>query len=227
MGDNPQSYKNRSGPTAPLDAGMMSPKDARLYIRMTGTAGTPFFQPATGTLDEWNEAFSRVEDYFRAHRVHSRLHQSELVYKIVTRAAERHEADPATPPVTHAVREADAAINSWLRTQIGDEGMDAEKAGRLGRVAFLLAEGPAKHPEMFLDNDLPDDVRAGMRRRLEQSGPNLEVSSMVGRDLDLGLFPDVAEFAWDLLNKTPLFRMLLLWALFALILTGIFLLIRQ
>ena len=194
---------------------------------MTATNPAPVFQPATGTLDEWNEAFSRVEDYFRAHRVHSRIHQSELVYKIMARAAERHAAEPATAPVTHAVREAADTVNAWLRHQIGDDAIDLEKAGRVGRVAFLLAEGPAKHAEMVLDNDLPDDVREGMRRRVEQSGPNMEVSSMVGRDMDLGLFPDVAEFAWDLLNKAPLIRMLLLWALFALILVGIFSLIRQ
>lgn len=193
---------------------------------MTVPTSAPVFQPTTGTTDEWNEAYSRVEDYFRAHRVHSRIHQSELVYKILARAAARHLADPATPPVTHAVREASGAVDDWLRQQIGDESLDAEKAGRLGRVAFLLADGPSKHPEMFMDNDLPEEVREGMRRRLVQSGPNMEVSSMVGRDMDLGLFPDVAEFAWDLLNKWPLVRMLLLWALFALALIGIFSLVR-
>ncbi len=194
---------------------------------MSATNSAPVFQPATGTLSEWNEAFSRVEDYFRAHRVHSRIHQCELVYKIMARAAAAHAGAPHEPPVAHALREASSAINDWLKAQIGDPALDAEKAGRLGRVAFLLADGPEKHPEMFLDNDLPEDVRAGMRLKLEQSGPNMEVCSMVGRDMDLGLFPDVAEFAWDLLNKAPLIRMLLLWALFALILVGIFSLIRQ
>lgn len=194
---------------------------------MSASPSAPVFQPATGSIPEWNEAFSRVEDYFRAHRVHSRIHQCELVYKIMARAADRHANDPATPPVTHALNEAAAAINGWLQTQIGDPALDVEKAGRLGRVAFLLADGPEKHPEMFLDNDLPEDVRTGMRLKLEQSGPNMEVSSMVGRDMDLGLFPDVAEFAWDLLNKAPIIRMLLIWALFALILIGLFSLIRQ
>ncbi len=186
----------------------------------------PTFNPATGTTEEWNEAFARVEDYFRAHRVHSRMHQAQLVYGILARAAERHAAEPGTPPVTLAIAEANVSINRWLHQQIGENAMDIEKAGRLGRVAFLLADGPTKHPEMFLDNDLPEDVRSGMRLRLEQSGPNMEVSSMVGRDMDLGLFPEVAEFAWDFLNKWRFLPTIILLGLFALIAFAILALIK-
>ena len=181
----------------------------------------PTFKPRTGSDEEWNEAFARVEDYFRAHRVHSRIHQAELVYKILDRAATRHEQNPDTPPVTLASGEAQDAVNGWLRHQVGEANIDLEKAGRLGRVAFLLADGPSKHPEMFLDNDLPEDVRSGMRLRLEQSCPNMEVSSMVGRDIDLGLFPDVADFAWDLINKWRYLPTLILLGLFALIVFGL------
>ena len=179
------------------------------------------FKPRSGTDEEWNEAFARVEDYFRAHRVHSRAHQSRLVYGILERAALRHEADPSSPPVTHAIREASESIDTWLHQQIGEANADAATAGRLGRVAFLLADGPNKHPEMFLDNDLPEDVRAGMRVRLEQSGPNMEVSSMVGREMDLGLFPEVAEFAWDVMSKWPLVGTAILLGLFGLIVFGL------
>lgn len=187
----------------------------------------PSFKPKTGTDEEWNEAFARVEDYFRAHRVHSRIHQSDLVYRILARAAERHEQDPATPPVTLAVLEAADAIDGWLHHQLGENDIDREKAGRVGRVAFLLADGPVKHPEMFLDNDLPPDVREGMRLRLEKSGPNMDVSSMVGRGADLGIVDDVVEFAWDMLKKSRLIRMLLLWGVFALVLFLIFIASRQ
>jgi hypothetical protein len=186
----------------------------------------PSFKPRTGTDEEWNEAFARVEDYFRAHRVHSRIHQAELVYGILARAAARHETDASVPPVTLAVGEAHNAVNHWLHHQIGETSVDMEKAGRLGRVAFLLADGPTKHPEMFLDNDLPEDVREGMRMRLEQSGPNMEVSSMVGRDMDLGLFPEVAEFAWDFINKWRFVGTALLLMLFALIIFGLLALIK-
>lgn len=189
---------------------------------MTDTA----FKPRSGTDEEWNEAFARVEDYFRAHRVHSRAHQARLVSGILERAAVRHEADPSRPPVTHAIEEASASIDHWLHTQIGGDAADPETSGRLGRVAFLLADGPDKHPEMFLDNDLPEDVRAGMRVRLVQSGPNMEVSSMVGREMDLGLFPEVAEFAWDVIGKWPMIGTLLLLTMFGLIVFGLLLALK-
>lgn len=179
------------------------------------------FKPRSGTDEEWNEAFARVEDYFRAHRVHSRAHQARLVSGILERAAARHEADTGKAPVTHAVDEARESIDAWLHHQIGEANTDLETAGRLGRVAFLLADGPDKHPEMFLDNDLPEDVRAGMRVRLVQSGPNMEVSSMVGRDMDLGLFPEVAEFAWDFISKFRGVGTLILLVLFGLIVFGL------
>jgi len=185
------------------------------------------FKPRSGTDEEWNEAFARVEDYFRAHRVHSRAHQARLVAGILERAALRHEADPSRPPVTHAIEEASSAIDKWLHHQIGEESADLETAGRLGRVAFLLADGPDKHPEMFLDNDLPEDVRDGMRVRLVRSGPNMEVSSMVGREMDLGLFPEVAEFAWDVISKWPMVGTLLLLSLFGLIVFALLLAIKS
>ena len=36
------------------------------------------FHPKTGSLEAWNAAYVRVEDYLRAHRVHNRLHQIRL-----------------------------------------------------------------------------------------------------------------------------------------------------
>ena len=56
------------------------------------------FRPKTGTVEAWNEAYVRIEDYLRAHRIHYRLHQPRLIRTILERAARRHEADPAANP---------------------------------------------------------------------------------------------------------------------------------
>ena len=53
------------------------------------------FRPRTGTADQWNAAFIRVEDYLRAHRVHNRLQQITVLQKVIARAAARHEQNPA------------------------------------------------------------------------------------------------------------------------------------
>ena len=50
-------------------------RDAVNFPPIGSTAG---FRPRTGTMDEWNEAYVRVENYLRAHRIHNRLHQSRL-----------------------------------------------------------------------------------------------------------------------------------------------------
>ena len=41
------------------------------------------FQPKTGTMEAWNAAYVRVEDYLRAHRIHNRLHSSRLVLRLL------------------------------------------------------------------------------------------------------------------------------------------------
>ena len=64
------------------------------------------FHPRTGTLEEWNAAYVRVEDYLRAHRIHNRLHQSRLIQVILVRAARRHERMPTVSPTTRAAEEA-------------------------------------------------------------------------------------------------------------------------
>ena len=56
-------------------------------------------------------------------------------------------------------------------------------------------------------------IASAMRQRVEQSGPDLEVSRMVPREIDLGLIPDIADDTFDLLDRYPLLRAVLLVAL--------------
>ena len=69
------------------------------------------FRPRTGTMEAWNAAYVRVEDYLRAHRIHNRLHQSRLILQILERAARRHEAQPASEPTTLAAEETEAMMD--------------------------------------------------------------------------------------------------------------------
>ena len=62
------------------------------------------FQPKTGSLEAWNAAYVRVEDYLRAHRIHNRLHQSRLILRILERAARRHEEKPGLDPTTRTLK---------------------------------------------------------------------------------------------------------------------------
>src|SRR5882724_4077726 len=79
----------------------------------------PAFRPKTGTMDAWNAAYVRVEDYLRAHRIHNRLHQSRLIQEILERAARRHAQRPALDPTTLAAEETEAMMDAWFSKVLG------------------------------------------------------------------------------------------------------------
>ena len=72
------------------------------------------FQPKTGSLEAWNAAYVRVEDYLRAHRIHNRLHQSRLILRVLERAARRHQENPSLDPTTLAAEEAERMMDAWF-----------------------------------------------------------------------------------------------------------------
>src|SRR5689334_21547174 len=72
------------------------------------------FRPRTGTMEAWNAAYVRTEDYLRAHRIHNRLHQSRLIQTVLERAALRHAENPALDPTTLAAEETERLMDEWF-----------------------------------------------------------------------------------------------------------------
>lgn len=181
------------------------------------------FRPRTGGMDAWNAAYVRVEDYLRAHRIHNRLHQSRLILKILERAARRHEAEPSLDPTTLAAEETEALMDLWFADVLDERGQPHERIAVDGRVALLLCDGPEKWPYAFLDEQQsPGDFVQAMRAGAIQAGPDMAVSSMVPRPIDLGLITEAAGETLEQIEKWPIARALLLWLLFAGTLAGIF-----
>ncbi len=181
------------------------------------------FRPRTGTMEAWNAAYVRVEDYLRAHRVHNRLHQSRLIIKILERAARRHEANPTLEPTTLAAEETEAMMDLWFADVLDVRGQPHERIAVDGRVALLLCDGPEKWPYAFLDEQaIPEEFSAAMRHRAILAGPDMTVSSMVPRPIDLGLITEAAGETLERFEKWPILRALLLWLVFAAALAGIF-----
>jgi hypothetical protein len=174
------------------------------------------FQPKTGTMEQWNAAYVRVEDYLRAHRIHSRLHQIRLLQAILERAAKRHEANPTLNPTVLAAEETEALMDVWFAEMLDVRGQPHERIAIDGRLALLLCDGPDKWPYAFLDDkDVRQDFAAAMRQGVVQGGPDMAVSSMVPREIDLGLIPEAAGETIETIEKWPILRTLLLWLLFA------------
>jgi hypothetical protein len=181
------------------------------------------FRPRTGTMDQWNAAYVRVEDYLRAHRIHNRLHQSRLIQQVLERAARRHEADASRSPASLAAEETEAMMDLWFAEMLDSRGQPHDRIAVDGRVALLLCDGPQKWPYAFLDDqNTPPDFAGAMRAGAIEAGPDMAVSSMVPRAIDLGLIPEAAGETIERIERWPLVRTLLLWVLFAAALAAIF-----
>ncbi len=181
------------------------------------------FRPRTGTMEQWNAAYVRVEDYLRAHRIHNRLHQSRLIQQVLERAARRHEAHPALSPTEVAAEEIESTMDQWFAGLLDRPGQPHERIAVDGRLALLLCDGPQTWPYAFLDEkEIPEELAQAMRARVIEAGPDMAVSSMVPRPIDLGPIPEAAGETMERIEQFPIARTLLLWVVFATALAVIF-----
>lgn len=187
----------------------------------------PPFPPRTGTPQAWNAAYVRVEDYLRAHRMHDRILQVRLIRKVLERAARRHAADPAQDPTVLAAEEIEALMDEWFAKVLVEDGQPHERIAVDGRVALLLCDGTERWPEAFLDSErAPEEFLQAMRAISIRAGPDLAISSMVARPIDLGLITEAAGETLERFERWPLLRTLFLWLLFAGGLAAVFRLTR-
>ncbi len=164
------------------------------------------FAPATGTEAEWNEAYARLADYFRAYRLHNRIRRTQLILNTLRLASQAHTRDPKRPPTEHAIEQARLMMRNWLGTVYEDIPMTGTQIEAAGRLGFFLSGGPDRWPHFFLDKNTPADMAEAMRNAVRESGPGLQVSKMTPREMDLGLISDVAEEGLDRLGRHPLVR---------------------
>ena len=185
------------------------------------------FRPRTGTMEAWNAAYVRSEDYLRAHRIHNRLHQSRLIQAVLERAARRHAENPALDPTTLAAEEMGRMMDDWFATVLNVQNVPHDRIAIEGRLALLISDGPEKWPYAFLDKRTPpEDFTQAMRNSSIKAGPDMSVSSMVPREIDLGLITEAAGETLERMERWPLLRLALLWALFLGALLGIFFVTR-
>ncbi len=185
------------------------------------------FHPRTGTPEQWNAAYIRVEDYLRAHRVHNRIHQNRLLQQVLRRAALRHEQNPGLDPTTLAAEEVDSLMDQWFSELLGHQDLPHERIAIEGRIALLLCDGVDRWPFAFLDHtQIPAEFAGEMQRRSIQAGPDLAVTSMVPRAIELGALTEVAGQTFEHMEKWPILRVTILWAVFLTILGLLFYLTR-
>jgi hypothetical protein len=159
--------------------------------------------PDAGSAEEWNTAYYRLEDYLRAHRVTNKIHQSQIIARLLERAAARQACEPNQPPTQLALEEAYREMDRWFDQLLGDPELPPGRAAIRGRVSMDILDAPERWPNVFLlpDDLIPADFRKAMREMSVQSGPDLAVSSMVPRQLDASPVAELLDETWEHLNK--------------------------
>ena len=171
------------------------------------------------SLDEWNAAYVKVENYFHALRIQNKPLLGQFVLRVLERAQRRAPAEPHRAATELAAEEMDKIVTDWFGEvlQVSPVGSEHTLSTR-GRLALLLADMPGKWQDQFLrPAPWPQEFVEAMRESFFRAGPNFQLSKMTARPLDLGPLTTLTNF-----SKLPYVRMALVWASFALLLVAIF-----
>jgi hypothetical protein len=182
---------------------------------LTNAAG----EIAGRSLEEWNAAYVKVENYFHALRIRNKPLLGQLVLRVLERAQRRAPAELDRSATEIAAEEMDRLVTSWFAEvlQASPTGTDQMLSTR-GRLALLLADMPGKWQDQFLrPGPWPAEFVAAMRESFFRAGPDFQLSKMTPRPLDLGPISSLTN-----LGKLPYVRMALAWSAFALLLVVVF-----
>jgi hypothetical protein len=171
------------------------------------------------SLEEWNAAYLKVENYFHALRIRNKRLLGHLVLRVLVRAQRRVLAEPQRSATEIAGEEMDHLVTAWFAEvlQTSPAGTDQMLSTR-GRLALLLADMPGKWQDQFLrPGPWPREFVEAMRESFLRAGPDFQLSKMTPRPLDLGPITTLTNF-----GRLPYVRMALAWLLFALLLVAVF-----
>jgi len=177
----------------------------------------PPWDPARA--EDWNEAYEKVENYLRACRVGSHLQRARLTALVLQRVHDRLQADPQEGELNipgMAIDEVRNRIEEWIGHYLPEQVIQG-KSISLGNsmLALYLGDGPMRWPYAFLDSvNRPDELAEIIRARIVRTGPDFAFSSMVPREIDLGLVPELMGDAMESFESAPVLRTVLVWSFF-------------
>jgi len=176
----------------------------------------PPWDPARA--EEWNEAYEKVENYLRACRVGSYLQRARLAALILKRVYDRTQAEGASVECglsELAITEVRERIAEWIGHYLPPHADGRSINLGEGMLAIYLCDGPTRWPYAFLDSQrMPPEFTEALCSRVVRAGPDLAVSSMVPREMDLGLMPELVGSAMETFESVPILKTLLVWLLF-------------
>jgi len=172
-------------------------------------------------LDEWNAAYSKVENYFHALRVRNNVLRGRLVLLVLQRAMRRAPNEPQSTATELSAEEMDRVVTDWFGEVLQESPTGADNMlSTRGRLALLLADMPGKWQDQFLQpGPWPQEFINAMREMYLRAGPDFQLSKMAPRPLDLGPITTLTR-----ISRLPYARMVASWVLFALVLVSFFIL---
>ena len=171
------------------------------------------------SMDEWNAAYARVENYFYALRIRNKTLLGQMVLQVLDRAMNRAPSEPNHSATQLAVEEMERLVNEWFADvlQIPPTQRNETLSTR-GRLSLLLADMPGKWQDQFLrPGPWPEEFISAMREGYLRAGPDFQLSRMTPRPFDLGPLTTLQN-----LGRLPYTRMILIWAVFILLFILIF-----
>ena len=171
------------------------------------------------SLDEWNAAYAKVENYFYALRVRNKTLLGQSVLRVLDRAMSRAGTESARSATELAVEEMDRLVHEWFAEvlQIPPDRRDRTLSTK-GRLALLLADMPGKWQDQFLrPGPWPQEFVSAMREGYLRAGPDFQLSKMTPRPFDLGPLATLNS-----LGKIPYIRMVLVWTIIVLLFVLVF-----
>ena len=171
------------------------------------------------SLEEWNAAYVKVENYFHALRIRNKPLLGQIVLRVLERAQRRAPAEPKRSATELAAEEMDHLVTAWFAEvlQTSPTGTDQMLSTR-GRLALLLADMPGKWQDQFLrPGPWPPEFVEAMRESFFRAGPDFQLSQMTPRSLDLGPLTQLTN-----LGRMPYVRMAVVWLGYALLLIAVF-----
>ena len=171
------------------------------------------------SLEEWNSAYVKVENYFHALRIRNKPLLGQLVLRVLERAQKRAPAEPRRSATELAVEEMELLVTNWFAEVLQASPANADQMlSTRGRLALLLADMPGKWQDQFLrPGPWPDEFVNSMRESYLRAGPDFQLSKMTPRPFDLGPLTTL-----NTLGKIPYIRMVLVWIVFVLLFVLIF-----
>ena len=171
------------------------------------------------SLEEWNAAYVKVENYFHALRIRNKPLLGQLVLRVLERAQRRAPAEPKRSATEIAAEEMDRIVTDWFGEVLQTSPVGSEQTlSTRGRLALLLADMPGKWQDQFLrPGPWPQEFIESMRESFFRAGPDFQLSKMTPRALDLGPITTLTN-----LGNLPYVRMVLVWTFFALLLVAVF-----